>query len=231
MRIWDFFDKIYCINLEERKDRWVLCEEKFEQYNIINYIRFEGIKIKDNLSNKKLGQIGCALSFYRIIKNAYENFYKNILIFEDDFYFVRSKDQTEIILKESISNLPKEWDVLYLGANIVYDYSNCPLSFFNKYLFKLNSAYCTHSISFSRNGINKFINRFANEDIFINEIIEKYEAIDIFMAKEFCFKNSCFITSEMICNQCASFSSIEGYNCDYSNELLKRFEKTKYNIC
>jgi len=230
----DFFDKIYCINLKERTDRWEECLNNFEYYQIESYERIDAVKIlKDDLEyldQKSKSQLGCALSFYRIIQNAYYNEYKSILIFEDDFYFIHSKNKTQEILKKSIENLPEEWDVFYLGANIIYDYCNNPMVFFKKELFKINSAYCMHSIAFSKKGVNNFINEFPNEDSFIKKILEEYKAIDVFMAKKFCFQNLCFIPNEMLCNQYASFSSIENTYCNYRQELIKRFENSKNNL-
>ena len=231
----DFFDKIYCINLEERVDRWEKCLQIFQEYGIDSYEKINGVRVLEQdypyLENKSRSQLGCAISFYKIIKNAYKNNYKNILILEDDFYFIYPKEQTENILKNSINKLPKEWDVLYLGANIMYSFSNSPMSYFDKYLFKINSAYCMHSIAFSNRAISKIIYKFPSEDYFINKMIQEYKAIDIFMAKEFCFENLCFIPNEILCNQSPSFSSIEGINCDYSKELIERFQNSKNTIC
>jgi GR25 family glycosyltransferase involved in LPS biosynthesis len=232
--MFNFFEKIYLINLEERKDRLEKSLINFKNYDINDFERVEGIKIdKENyplLDNREKSQLGCALSFYKIIKNAYIKNLNSVLIFEDDFEFVHNKETTNLFLKKSIDNLPFYWDVIYLGANIMYDYSNNPIEKFSENLFRVNSAYCCHSIAFSKIAISKIIDIFPNESVFI-ERMNSYKAIDIFMAKEFCIENSCFITSEMLCNQYASFSSIEGCNCDYSNELIQRFENSKNNIC
>lgn len=37
--ISSFFYKVYCINPEKRKDRWNICEEKFKEYKITNYVK------------------------------------------------------------------------------------------------------------------------------------------------------------------------------------------------
>lgn len=228
-----FFEKIYCINLEERLDRWEKCLEIFKQYEIKNFERVNGIKIPEDcfsyIDEKSKSQLGCALSFYTIIKNAYNNQFSNILIFEDDFYFIHSKEKTEEVLSNSIENLPEEWDVFYLGANIMYDYCANPVSLFSKYLFKINSAYCLHSIAFSRKGISAFIKKFPDEFIFVSSILDFYKAIDVFMAKEFCMDNLCFICDEMLCSQIPGFSSIENCMTDYS-DLIVRHEKTTNSI-
>jgi GR25 family glycosyltransferase involved in LPS biosynthesis len=231
MNAFNFFEKIYCINMDSRLDRWQNCLKNFEDYQITNYERISGVEIleKDfqNLDQKSRSQLGCALSFYRIIKNSYNNNYKSVLIFEDDFYFNNNLEKTLEVLENSIKDLPEEWDIFYLGANVMYDFSNNPMSSFKEYLFKLNSAYCTHSISFSKKGIELIMNKFPEEIIFINEMISNYQAIDIFLSKDFCLNNFCFIPNEMICLQYPSFSSIEDAYCDYSYELLQKFENTK----
>lgn len=232
--ISDFFEKIYCINLDNRSDRWQNCLDIFQKYNLNSCERISGVKILEEdfpyLDQKSKSQLGCALSFYRILKNAYDNEFKNVLIFEDDFYFIYPKEKTEEILSNSIKDLPQEWDILYLGANVMYDFSNNPMSSFKKHLFKLNSAYCTHSIGFSKKGISLIIDKFPNEAIFIYEMLNNYKAIDVFLSKDFCLKNFCFIPSEMICLQSASFSSIEDAYCDYSHDLIKKFENTKSSL-
>ena len=79
----DFFDKIYCINLEERVDRWEKCLQIFQEYGIDSYEKINGVRVLEQdypyLENKSRSQLGYAISFYKIIKNAYKNNYKNIL--------------------------------------------------------------------------------------------------------------------------------------------------------
>jgi GR25 family glycosyltransferase involved in LPS biosynthesis len=229
MNPFSFFEKIYIINLDERTDRWEKCLDTFKEYELNLYERVSGVKILEEefhyLDQKSRSQLGCALSFYRIIKNAYDNQFENILIFEDDFHFIHPKEKTYEILKNSIENLPENWDVFYLGANIMYDFFHNPISVFNEKLFKLNSCYCMHSISFSKKGIRIFLENFHNEWFFIQSILEVYKAIDVFMAKEFCDKNLCFISNEMLCIQSPSFSSIENCMTDYS-DLVSRYNNS-----
>ena len=40
MKITDFFDKTFCINLERRSDRWEECVVEFNKYNLSNINRF-----------------------------------------------------------------------------------------------------------------------------------------------------------------------------------------------
>jgi len=230
--MFNFFEKIYLINLEERKDRLEKSLINFKNYDINNFQRFDAIKInKENylyLEEKERSQLGCALSFYRIIIDAYVKNFSSILILEDDFEFIHDKEDTNLFLNKSINDLPSDWDVFYLGANIMYDYTNYPIEKFSDNLLKLNSAYCTHAISFSRKAILKILEIFPNESLFI-EKMNHYKAIDIFLANYFCFNNSCFICTEMLCSQSFGFSSIENCMTDYS-DLKIRHKNTISNL-
>ena len=44
---FNFFDKIYCINLEERTDRWEECLSEFKKYGIENVERIKAVKIDE----------------------------------------------------------------------------------------------------------------------------------------------------------------------------------------
>lgn len=233
MNPFTFFEKIYCINLDDRPDRWEKCLDIFKEYELDSCERVSGIKILEKefvyLDEKSRSQLGCSLAFYTVLKNAYDNKFKNILIFEDDFFFTCSKEDTRKILNNSIKNLPENWDVFYLGANVMYDYCVDPIVYFKESLFKINSAYCMHSIAFSEKGISKFIEKFPNEIVFIKKIIDNYKILDVFMAKEFCLENYCFITNEMLCTQSVGFSSIENCIADYS-DLINRYNRAVYSF-
>ena len=83
-----YIDKVIYVNLESRKDRREEIETELNNYNI-DYERFNAIATPD------FGIIGCTQSHLEIFKMAKEKGYKNILIFEDDFMFVVSKEKLE----------------------------------------------------------------------------------------------------------------------------------------
>lgn len=225
--ICSFFDKVYCINLEERKDRWDLCLEKFKEYGITNFKRFEGIKVNGNLSPKKLGQIGCSSSFYNIIKEASENNYSNILILEDDFNFIVSKNEVEQALEKAFKEMPEDWDMFYLGANVMNEIFQNPIERYSENLFKLNSAYALHSVCFSKNSFLKILNFYEDSSNWITNLMQNYESIDVFFAKDFQSSNKCFIWKDLLCLQEPSFSSIENTFYNYTDLMLTNFKYFK----
>jgi GR25 family glycosyltransferase involved in LPS biosynthesis len=107
---FDFFDEIYCINLERRADRWKQCQSEFDKIGISNrVIKFNAF---DNKENPKKG---CYDSHLSVIKLAYERKLKNVLIFEDDVAFLKRYDDKK--LNKAIENLNKtDWEFFYLGG-------------------------------------------------------------------------------------------------------------------
>ena len=225
--ISSFFDKVYCINLEERKDRWDICEEKFKEYGITNYVRFDGVKVSGNLSSKKLGQIGCAASFYNVFKDASKNSYEKILVLEDDFDFTISKYEIINNLDKAFKEMPEDWDMFYLGANVMNEIMSNPIEKYSENLFKLNSGYALHSVCFSKEALNKILNFFEGKGDWLENLMTNYEAIDVFFAKDFQVSNKCFVWKDILCLQKPAFSSIENAFFDYTNLMYSRFDYFK----
>lgn len=225
--ICSFFDKVYCINLREREDRWNLCEEKFKEYGITNYLRFDGIKVNGDLSSKKLGQIGCAASFYNVFKDAYENNYEKILVLEDDFNFTVSKDEIINNLEKAFKEMPDDWDMFYLGANVMNEIMPNPIEKYSENLFKINSGYALHSVCFSKRSLDKILNFFKNERDWVENLMNNYEAVDVFFAKDFQVSNKCFIWKDILSLQQPAFSSIENTFFDYTDLMCNRFNYFK----
>jgi GR25 family glycosyltransferase involved in LPS biosynthesis len=126
-----YFDKIYCINLDRRNDRWENVNKKFqdkkikverfraidavdvddEEFKNANPNGLHGIEASVNGIIENKSAMGCLLSHLSIIKDAKEKNYKRILIFEDDVIF---SDDFDARIK-SINEL--NWRLIYLGAS------------------------------------------------------------------------------------------------------------------
>jgi GR25 family glycosyltransferase involved in LPS biosynthesis len=97
-------DKIYCINLDRRKDRWFNCLSQFEKYNL-EVERISGIDYTKNPN------AGCSLSHSKILQ---ETKYDSILILEDDVEFV---DDFVDKYNEQYNNVKElDYDMLYLSS-------------------------------------------------------------------------------------------------------------------
>lgn len=107
-----YFDKIYCINLDRRIDRWNRCKFIFKNFNL----KVERISAIDayninHLKGKNKIYYANLHSHYIAIKKAKELNLNNVLILEDDFEFIDN-------FKIELENLPLDWDMLYLGGLI-----------------------------------------------------------------------------------------------------------------
>lgn len=114
----DYFDKIYCLNLDRKIEKWYNIKKKCDKLNIFieRFSAVDGDNINQSILNKyeKINKyaVGCLLSHYNIIKNAQKNNYKRILILEDDVLFCNNLIEK---FSKFISKI-NDWKLLYLGG-------------------------------------------------------------------------------------------------------------------
>jgi len=117
----------YLINLEQSTDRLEYVTKQFKKANI-KFIRFNAINGKKlNLKKAyengtvsakwlKRGQIGVAISHITLWKTL-RNWEEEIaIIFEDDVIIPKN---FWILVKQYMKQLPKDWDILFLGGTSV----------------------------------------------------------------------------------------------------------------
>jgi glycosyl transferase family 25 len=105
-------DKIIYINLEKRTDRKEEIESELNKFEL-PFERFNAI-------GHQSGIVGCGYSHLGVLKLAKERNYKNVLILEDDFMFLVSKEEFENQLTEFF-NTVKDYDVCMISYNIQQD--------------------------------------------------------------------------------------------------------------
>jgi GR25 family glycosyltransferase involved in LPS biosynthesis len=104
-------DRIIYINLEHRKDRLSEIENELEITSLKqNSERFEAIKCIPGIA-------GCGYSHLSVLKLAKERKYRNVLILEDDFTFLVTKEEFEFELTRFFETV-KEFDVCMLSYNL-----------------------------------------------------------------------------------------------------------------
>ena len=223
--IFKSFDRIYCINLPFRIDRWQNCLLQFQKFNINNNLyKFDGIIYENSNFNKKQNShLGCWFSHYSILKNAEKFNFNKILILEDDFVFNFEPVDMNLKLNCCVIELPQNWDLFYLGAYFVKGYDYDAKLNYSKNLYKVNTAFCTHSICYSRCGIKKMISAMEKAFLNIRSIPLNYESIGWFYVKEFLYENNCYASKEFLCGQKEGFSDIEGRVVDYKDYFLKSY--------
>ena len=226
---FDFFDAIFCINLDSRPDRWEKCLNQFEKLKIENKVqRFSAISFshEDPSFKKMLGRAGCCLSHIEICKIAQKNKFKNYLVFEDDFDFLGNEKQIIENLNEYTNQLPADWDLYYLGGNVNEDYGYEAIEKFSNNLYKVNSCHTTHAFAMNEKFYDEFLNLMPNmESVF--HWLNEHEAIDVFLSRYILNNHKCYINNPMLALQSAGFSNIENSYFDYQNWMLSSFNQYK----
>ena len=207
MNPFNFFDRIYCINLDSRKDRWEQARQEFSSIGILDSVkRFSGItynEMKDPYWNKC---IGCHLSHLELIATAKQLELSNILIFEDDVEFINNTLDT---LSLAIDQIPLNWNMFYLGGNICNR-----ITIINRNIGKLSHAQSTHAYAINSNFYDIILNK---GDQFWNR------HMDVVYSDDLIPYNKCYITIPMIAVQRDTFSDIEGRVVSYRGWMEKRF--------
>ena len=99
----------FYINLDRRTDRRTQIESELANMKI-NAERFPAIE-------HVLPAIGCTSSHVDVLKLARDRGYESVMIFEDDFMFIITKDQWDVL----ILKLPPRYDVVMLAFNMISD--------------------------------------------------------------------------------------------------------------
>jgi GR25 family glycosyltransferase involved in LPS biosynthesis len=188
-----YFDKIYCLNQDSRPDRWEQAKAEFDRVGI----QVERVAtIPADQPNKSF-----CLSQYAMLRKFLGTDGQTLLTFEDDVIF---KDMRH--LDSAMRELPPNWDILYLGANItegVFGIQEQPPIRYSPYLFRVRKAWTTHAISYSRRAIEAIVSNYP---------IYTFEMYDQWLNGGFLSIYNCFLINPMICWQRPGKSDL--WNCD-----------------
>lgn len=123
------FPHAYCVTLARRSDRWGGFVSQFDapefgDWKPEKFLGVDGllVDVPDSFlpgkSDKtRRGAFGCHESHVNLYRKALAEGWENILIFEDDCRL--SKDGFSAPLNAALSELPDDWDLLYLGGQHV----------------------------------------------------------------------------------------------------------------
>jgi GR25 family glycosyltransferase involved in LPS biosynthesis len=160
----DYFERVYCINLDKRHDRWELVQKEFDKQSIIatRYSAIDGKMLNMALNPfETFGQIGCLLSQLDIITKAKQDNLSSVLIMEDDVEFC---DDFNERLNLKMSSLPDDWNMLFFGANHI----SPPLRV-NEHVYKIRRAYSAHCYAINSNVY----------DLILDELTQLKEPLDV----------------------------------------------------
>jgi len=205
---FDFFEEMYCVNLDERTDRWEHAQKEFEKAGIKDRVqRFSAIRDDD-------GRVGIIKSNLGVVKLAKKKGLKNVLVFEDDVEFI--VDNPQEVLAESLSQIGNlDWQLFYLGAN-----THNKLIKIKPNLILLKNAFAVHSMAYNEKSYDKFIKRYEG----LNKISNMNDILDVYLAQYFQVNSICLMVNPMMTTQMNSYSDIEKrvVNYDFIEERFKK---------
>ena len=160
MNINRIFDKVFCLSLESRHDRWLAVNQEFIDHNI-KVERFLGIQ--GNLlempltANVKAGAVACNMGHLFLHKLAEMQKLHSFLIFEDDIALAENASRRfyEIYQNE----IPQDWDIIYLGGQ---HFCGQNLTQVSTHVFKCQYTLTTHAVGFKHTVYKKCINALHN---------------------------------------------------------------------
>ena len=118
MKLNDFFDQIFVINLDRRPDRELAMRQKMRDRNLEfeRITAFDGSKIlKDTRKTMSKGAWGYLFTWKNILELAIKRKLKSFLSFDDDVIFHRDFDAQ---INNVLDWIPSDsWKIIHLGAS------------------------------------------------------------------------------------------------------------------
>ena len=189
------FDKIYCINLDHRVNRWENAKKELTRYNILDLVeRVSGCTGKSG----ETGYTFATKSHIKCIKDAKNNNYKNILILEDDFKFITEKwngerfipSSPEEVISTALQQLQNiQWDMLYFGYR-----PKLPVEFIDYKQITENVFQCISQVWGNAYGMNNKLYDF----ILNNDPTGIIPGIDQYYSRYLTHKFKCFNIMPMV---------------------------------
>lgn len=200
MNALDYFDRIVCINRDDRPERWQQCQREFAKANILErVVRLPAI-VRHNLEE------GCRMSHQQAVAEAKAARTQRLLILEDDVEFINLA-----VLPQALEELATlDWHIFYLGGypsespkngtGLAVPIDACPN------LMRVTRGYLTtHAYAVSEN--------------VYDEYLHATDAIDRWLAYSIQPTHFCAAARNMIAIQRDSFSDIKQAFCPRTRML------------
>jgi len=223
MKLENYVDKVFVINLDSRTDRLELITAELLKTGITDFERFSAIRPTDDMLNGKYkdyihnanmtyrrGALGCLLSHMEIIKIAKIRNYDKILIIEDDCKFTGTLDVLVSAL-EQLAEKNNAYKLLYLSGNHI---KKCTP--FLKNVVRVHGTFTTHSYIVTKNAYDEILNGL---DGFRREIDNYY--IRIYQPR-----NECYCVFPSITTQLDGISDINGNFVSRRADIKDNIEET-----
>lgn len=202
MELQKYFDKIYCINLDRRNDRWESAISEFKKFELLDQVeRFSAVDGKKIENNTHLldGELGILETHISILNECKSKNYSSVLIMEDDVYFTNEFNN----LESYMSSVPSNWDFLFFGGNHVYGKSPEKI---NDKVLKTNHTVALHCVAIKETMF----------DVILEIITKKKKQVDSYYADlQKGFNSYCFYPN--LAKQKIDYSDIQNKTVNYES--------------
>jgi len=190
---WSFFDRRIC--LTTLAEEWAIGSQEFARVGL-EVERFQSIP-----------DIGPHQSFSKSEREILCQFWleekpQTLLHVEDDCVF---RDLS--YLEQALGELPPEWDIVYLGANLICWNNGEPQpERYSEHLFRVKAAWTTHAVGYNRKCIYEIL---AKQPALSEQMFDQY------LSGRLAELNA-FVVAPMVAYQRPRFSSIWNRADDYT---------------
>ena len=159
MKINEFFEKGFYINLDRRTDRRVEFENEMEKYGLKDF--FERVSADDSIVEPDpiRKHYYCASTFFKLFKRIYDEGYERVTIFEDDAYFYDDGENKghELVEKslDELSNFP-DWEMIYFGGHPIRE-----VDIVSETLMDAPTILTLHAVGYNRKAIKRILDEYV----------------------------------------------------------------------
>lgn len=194
---WDFFSRRICLTLGPE---WPTAQAECERVGLTGVQPYYAVK-----------EIGPHQSFSHSERNILLEFLhsdsETLLHLEDDVVFRETGH-----LEAALSELPSDWDIVYLGANLVLWNNGEPNpERYSEHLFRVKCAWTTHAIGYNKKCVRGILEK---QPEFSSQMFDNYLSTRLLELNAFC-------VSPMVAWQRAHFSEIWQREDDYSGIFIE----------
>ncbi len=159
MKINEFFEKGYYINLDRRPDRNEQLIQELKNKGLDTF--FERVSAEDGINEPDFMRKHhyCAASYHKLFRKIYEEGYERVIILEDDAGFYDNWDRSSLeLISDALTELNEipDWEMLFFGGCPLYD-----ITIVSKTLAKCGWVLGTHAVGYKRSVIEKVVKEYV----------------------------------------------------------------------